>query len=202
MHRPKCLDNQQLHTIQDKLKQKNELPLGSRDREDLVNEIKNQVSMGSCARSLNKNSYNALSIRCATRRRRHFVVHARTTPVFLQKIALRPSIFLKQRKGNGDKFLTFKLARHRIQLLDPTGATEILSRLKGNICNKEERKICCPLKASSEDVEEKPLVEETADTGIALHNFLINCVRASVTDEFREQNLCQPVWLGTNRQFY
>ena len=49
----------------------------------------------------------------------------------------------------------------------------------------------------------KPAVEETADTGsIILHNFLINCVRASVTDEFREQNLCQPVWLGTNRQFY
>ena len=106
LHRPKCLDNQQLHTIQDKLKQKNELPLGSRDREDLVNEIKNQVSMGSCARSLNKNSYNALSIRCATRRRRHFVVHARTTPVFLQKNALRPSNFLKQRRGSGDKFHT------------------------------------------------------------------------------------------------
>ena len=41
-------------------------------------------------------------IRCVTRTRRHFVVRAKTTPVFLQKSALRPSIFLKQRKGNCD----------------------------------------------------------------------------------------------------
>ena len=32
---------------QEKLKQKNELPLGSREREDLVDEIKNQVSSDS-----------------------------------------------------------------------------------------------------------------------------------------------------------
>ena len=44
--------NQQLHTIQDKVKQKNELPLGSRDREDLVKEIKNQVSTSSCGKKL------------------------------------------------------------------------------------------------------------------------------------------------------
>lgn len=36
--------NQQLQTIQDKLQQKNELPRGSKEREDLVNEIKSQVS--------------------------------------------------------------------------------------------------------------------------------------------------------------
>lgn len=37
--------NQQLQTIQDKLQQKNELPRGSKEREDLVNEIKSQVSI-------------------------------------------------------------------------------------------------------------------------------------------------------------
>merc|ERR1712223_786490 len=37
--------------------------------------------------------------------------------------------------------------RERIKGSDPTAAAQILSRLKANICNKEEKKICCPLKS-------------------------------------------------------
>ena len=120
--------------IQDKIVQKNELPLGSKEREDLVNEIKNQVSTSQVpqlpwmssskwvgepdSRGEHWLLYKKLKqnpsqekwtrittsqwIRCVTRTRRHFVVRAKTTPVFLQKSALRPSIFLKQRKGNCD----------------------------------------------------------------------------------------------------
>jgi len=116
--------------FKDKVKQKNELPLGSRDREDLVNEIKNQV---------------------CNKKERAFCCPCEDNPCVPTKECPQALELLETKK--------------RIQLLDPTGATEILSRLKGNICNKEERRICCPLKASSEDVEEKPLVEETADTG-------------------------------------
>merc|ERR1712156_256420 len=38
--------------------------------------------------------------------------------------------------------------RKRIKSSNPTAAAQILSRLKANICNKEEKKICCPLKSS------------------------------------------------------
>merc|ERR1712109_56573 len=40
--------------------------------------------------------------------------------------------------------------RERIKGSEPTTAAQILSRLKANICNKEEKKICCPLKSSGE----------------------------------------------------
>ena len=38
----------------------------------------------------------------------------------------------------------------RIKSSNPTAAAQILSRLKANICNKEEKKICCPLRGSGE----------------------------------------------------
>merc|ERR1712013_636531 len=38
--------------------------------------------------------------------------------------------------------------RERIKSSKPTAAAQILSLLKANICNKEEKKICCPLKSS------------------------------------------------------
>ena len=58
----------------------------------------------------------------------------------------------------------------RIQSSDPSAASKILSRLKANVCNKEERKICCPLKSAEvseekTDLEEKPKVEEKPETG-------------------------------------
>merc|ERR1712012_1139983 len=38
--------------------------------------------------------------------------------------------------------------RKRIKSSNPTAAAQILSRLQANICNKEEKKICCPLQSS------------------------------------------------------
>jgi len=117
--------------FKEKLNEKNELPLGSAERDDLTNEIKSQV---------------------CNKKKRAFCCPCENNPCVSSK--------------DCPQVLELSATRKRIKSSDPAAAAKILSRLKANICNKEERKICCPLKGSSEDLEEKPDVEETADTGL------------------------------------
>jgi len=56
--------------------------------------------------------------------------------------------------------------RKRIQSSNPTAASQIISRLKANICSEKERRICCPLKGS-EDLEEETFLEQKTDPGVA-----------------------------------
>merc|ERR1712080_599790 len=115
--------------FKEKLNEKNELPLGSAERDDLTNEIKSQV---------------------CNKKKRAFCCPCENNPCVSSK--------------DCPQVLELSATRKRIKSSDPAAAAKILSRLKANICNKEERKICCPLKGSSEDLE-KPDVE-TADTGL------------------------------------
>jgi len=119
--------------FKDKLNLKNELPTGSKEREDLVNEIKSQV---------------------CNKKKRGFCCPCENNPCIATSDCPQAQDLLAERK--------------RIQSSNPTGATEILSRLKANICNKAERKICCPLNAAEDktDLEEKPKVEEKPETGL------------------------------------
>ena len=78
-----------------------------------------------------------------------------------------------------------------IQSSNPTAASQIISRLKANICSEKERRICCPLKGS-EDLEEETFLEQKTDPGnVILCSF---CASASVADQFQEQILCQTLW--------
>merc|ERR1712012_752685 len=56
--------------------------------------------------------------------------------------------------------------RERIKGSDPTAAAQILSRLKANICNKEEKKICCPLRGSGENSSPSAPVVPTKRAGL------------------------------------
>ena len=85
----------------------------------------------------------------------------------------------------------------RIQSSNPTGASQIISRLKDNICNEKERRICCPLKGS-EDLEEETIVEEQTDPGNFVH-VLRQCIsRRSVP---RTDTLPDTLARNTDHQF-
>ena len=55
----------------------------------------------------------------------------------------------------------------RIQSSNPTGASQILARLKASVCNKEEKRICCPVKSS--EGEKKTSPQKTTPGSINLH---------------------------------
>ena len=55
----------------------------------------------------------------------------------------------------------------RIQSSNPSGASQILARLKASVCNKEEKRICCPVKSS--EGEKKTSPQKTTPGSINLH---------------------------------
>ena len=151
--------------IQEKLDRKNELEKGDKEREKIIDFLKNQVSEKT---ALQETGW--MSPTPGLQQSQESVL----LPVRGQSLCSDDSVPPGPRpSGNKEKVHSpqnpemqqFFLSR--IQSSNPTGASQILARLKASVCNKEEKRICCPVKSS--EGEKKTSPQKTTPGSINLH---------------------------------
>jgi len=124
-----CIPSSKCASFQEKLDRKNELEKGDKEREKIIDFLKNQV---------------------CNKAKKAFCCPCEGNPCV-------PTTQCPQA-------LNLLATKKRIQSSNPTGASQILARLKASVCNKEEKRICCPVKSS--EGEKKTSPQKTTPGGL------------------------------------